>query len=122
MSGQKKRKLKLSNRGWIALGVITLVCISIVAFNQFTLIKANNTKITLNKKINYEFEAERLTMFIPINANMSDYKVWVGKHYFETDQTVVSQLLSSLDTSIPNEIVTTIVVDKTPLTISFIVE
>lgn len=61
-------------------------------------------------------------MFIPINSDMIDYKVWVGKHYFETDKTVVSQLLSSLDTSIPNEIVTTIVVDKTPLTISFIVE
>lgn len=87
-----------------------------------TWISIQDVKITINRRIKYEINNDVLTLYIPINDNVSGYKLWVGNHHFSKDETMASRMVHSLDTSIPQELLGTIVVDRTPITLQLIVE
>lgn len=117
---QKAKKLNLKRT--VLVVFLVIVTSGILFVRAHTWISIEGVHVTINRKIRYEINKDILTLYIPINDNVKGYKVWVGDHYFSNDETLASRMVHSLDTSIPHEVLGTIVVDQTPITLQLIVE
>ena len=115
-------KRKLSYKKILAVIAIVVLLSLGIFIRSHSFINVNDLKVTINQNVRHEISGDILTIYIPINAQVKDYKILIGKQYFQNEDPLASKMVQSLDTSLPFELVGTVVVDKTPLTLQLIVE